>query len=58
MPRKLPQGMSKEAQANFIKMVESGHRGLFSLKTGKPVKQTKALAAINAEVAKLQFKPC
>jgi hypothetical protein len=50
--------MSKEAQTNFIKMVESGHRGPFSLKTGKPIKQTKALAAINAEVAKLQFKPC
>lgn len=58
MSRKLPQGMSKEAVANFIKMVESGHRGPFSLKTGKPIKQTKAMRIIGAEVAKLQFKPC
>ena len=50
---KLPEGMSKEAQANFIAMVESGHHGPFSLKTGKPLKQDRRTAEINAELVKL-----
>lgn len=35
--RKIGRGMTKKAQANFIKMVESGHRGPFSLTTGKKI---------------------
>lgn len=29
--------MTKEAQANFIKLVQSGYRGAFSLTTGKKI---------------------
>lgn len=42
---------------NMIEMAQSGYTGPFSLKTGKPLKQDRQTAEINAELAQLQFKP-
>lgn len=39
------------------KMAGEDMRGPFSLTTGKPIKQTRQMAEINAELAQLQFKP-
>ena len=43
---------------SFNRLIAMGEdmSGPFSLTTGKPIKQTQEMAAINAELSKLDFK--
>lgn len=62
MPKKKPErpsGMTPEALDELDRRHKAGEdmRGLFSLKTGKPIRQSADLAALNAEIGKLNLKP-
>lgn len=49
--------MSKEALAELERRAKAGEdlSGLFDLKTGKPIKMSKRLRAINAELTTLKL---
>lgn len=51
-------GMTPEAMIELERRIEAGEdiSGMFSLETGKSIKQSPEMAAINAELAALKFE--